>query len=76
MSGGGVEVPTVDLWMYGDVNKDGDITASDMQKLYNHLNGTATLSDTSVADTNKDGDITAADMQRHYNHLNGTNPLD
>ena len=33
VSGGGVEVPTVDLWMYGDVNKDGDINGQDLQRL-------------------------------------------
>ena len=43
-----------------------------MQRLYNHLNGTALLKDASIADLNEDGNVTAADMQRLYNHLNGT----
>ena len=59
----------------GDVNKDGVITPLDMQRLYNHLNGTATLADTSTADVNQDGDVTPLDMQRLYNHLNNTKPL-
>ena len=56
----------------GDINGDGSITAADMQRLYNHLNGTALLKDASIADLNEDGNVTAADMQRLYNHLNGT----
>ena len=56
----------------GDINGDGSITAADMQRLYNHLNGTALLKDASIADLNEDGSVTAADMQRLYNHLNGT----
>ena len=59
----------------GDVNGDGSITAADMQRLYNHLNGTDLLSDQTVGDINRDGSVTAADMQRLYSHLNGTNPL-
>lgn len=61
--------------LIGDVNKDGVITPLDMQRLYNHLNGTATLADTSTADVNQDGDVTPLDMQRLYNHLNNTKPL-
>lgn len=61
--------------LIGDVNKDRVITPLDMQRLYNHLNGTATLADTSTADVNQDGDVTPLDMQRLYNHLNNTKPL-
>lgn len=61
--------------LLGDVNGDGSITAADMQRLYNHLNGTDLLSDQTVGDINRDGSVTAADMQRLYSHLNGTNPL-
>lgn len=62
-------------FLLGDVNGDGSITAADMQRLYNHLNGTDLLSDQTVGDINRDGSVTAADMQRLYSHLNGTNPL-
>ena len=61
--------------LLGDVNKDGVVTPLDMQRLYNHLNGTALLTDTTTADVNQDGSVTPLDMQRLYNHLNGTGPL-
>lgn len=61
--------------LLGDVNKDGVVTPLDMQRLYNHLNGTAILTDTTTADVNQDGAVTPLDMQRLYNHLNGTGPL-
>ena len=57
------------------MNKDGVVTPLDMQRLYNHLNGTAILTDTTTADVNQDGSVTPLDMQRLYNHLNGTGPL-
>ena len=63
------------LWLYGDVNGDGTISVSDMQRLYAHLNGTKLLTDTSTADVNNDTLISVSDMQRLYAHLNGTKPL-
>lgn len=65
----------VTIYLIGDVNKDGVVTPLDMQRLYNHLNGTAILTDTTTADVNQDGSVTPLDMQRLYNHLNGTGPL-
>ena len=65
----------VTIYLIGDVNKDGVVTPLDMQRLYNHLNGTAILTDTTAADVNQDGSVTPLDMQRLYNHLNGTGPL-
>lgn len=65
----------VTIHLIGDVNKDGVVTPLDMQRLYNHLNGTAILTDTTTADVNQDGAVTPLDMQRLYNHLNGTGPL-
>lgn len=61
--------------LIGDVNKDGVISVSDMQRLYAHLNGTKPLTDTSTADVNNDKVISVSDMQRLYAHLNGTKPL-
>ena len=61
--------------LLGDVNKDGVVDVADMQRLYNHLNNTGPLEDTSVADVNGDKTVDVADMQRLYNHLNNTAPL-
>lgn len=61
--------------LIGDVNGDGTISVSDMQRLYAHLNGTKPLTDTSTADVNNDKVISVSDMQRLYAHLNGTKPL-
>lgn len=65
----------VTIYLIGDVNKDGAISVSDMQRLYAHLNGTKPLTDTSTADVNNDKVISVSDMQRLYAHLNGTKPL-
>ena len=65
----------VTIYLWGDVNKDGAISVSDMQRLYTHLNSTKPLTDTSTADVNNDKVISVSDMQRLYAHLNGTKPL-
>lgn len=65
----------VTIYLIGDVNGDGAISVSDMQRLYAHLNGTKPLTDTSTADVNNDKVISVSDMQRLYAHLNGTKPL-
>ena len=72
---GSAVTKNVTIHLIGDVNKDGVVTPLDMQRLYNHLNGTAILTDTTTADVNQDGSVTPLDMQRLYNHLNGTGPL-
>ena len=61
--------------LIGDVNGDGTISVSDMQRLYAHLNGTKPLTDTSTADVNNDKVISVSDMQRLYAHISGKNPL-
>ena len=65
----------VTIYLWGDVNKDGGVSVSDMQRLYTHLNSTKPLTDTSTADVNNDKVISVSDMQRLYAHLNGTKPL-
>ncbi|MBP5687412.1 MAG: starch-binding protein [Muribaculaceae bacterium] len=56
--------------VYGDVNGDGTVTASDITELYNYLlDGDMTYFDT--ADVNGDGDITAADITAVYDILLG-----
>ena len=68
-------VKDVTIYLIGDVNKDGAISVSDMQRLYAHLNGTKPLTDTSTADVNNDKVISVSDMQRLYAHISGKNPL-
>ncbi len=65
----------IKIFLRGDVNKDGSIDATDMQRIYAHMNGTNPLSDIECGDVNQDGNIDATDMQRIYTHMNGTNPF-
>lgn len=67
-------VKTLQLYLLGDVNGDGTVTAADMQNIYAHMNGNGTLVGAAlqVADVNKDGFITAADMQSIYNMMNSS----
>ncbi|MBR5118452.1 MAG: phosphodiester glycosidase family protein [Muribaculaceae bacterium] len=56
--------------IFGDVNCDGTVTASDITELYNYLlNGDITYIDT--ADVNGDGAVTSADITTVYDILLG-----
>jgi hypothetical protein len=72
-----LSVDTVNLYMWGDANKDSGLTGQDMQRLYEHLNGSNPLAegDVILGDVNGDDATTGQDMQRLYEHLNGSNPL-
>ena len=62
--------------LIGDVNEDGVIDIFDMQRLYEHLNGSNPLVDELLTgDVNQDGVVDIFDMQRLYEHLNGSKPL-
>lgn len=56
----------------GDVNCDGEVTASDVTALYNYLlyNDTTFIE---TSDVNEDGEITASDVTAVYNILLGSN---
>ncbi|MBR5638376.1 MAG: dockerin type I repeat-containing protein [Muribaculaceae bacterium] len=56
----------------GDVNGDGEVTASDVTALYNHL---LTGDDSALVNGDQDGDgnITAGDVTFVYNILLGIN---
>ena len=59
-------------WIYGDVNCDGTVTASDITELYNYLlNGDMTY--IATGDVNGDGTITSADITAVYDILLGSN---
>jgi hypothetical protein len=77
VSGTDLSADTVNLYAYGDANKDGALTGQDMQRLYEHLNGSNPLAegDVILGDVNGDNAATGQDMQRLYEHLNGSNPL-
>lgn len=63
--------------LIGDINKDGEITVSDLTLLERHLSGTEILTGNALlaADVNQDGVVNSSDTQRLLEHLNGTNPL-
>jgi len=65
----------VTLYKMGDVNGNAAVDISDMQRLYEHLNGSNVLTDTEIGDVNGNGAVDISDMQRLYEHLNGSNPL-
>ena len=61
--------------LIGDVNGDGAIDATDMQRIYAHISGENTFSNSAQGDVNEDGKVDATDMQRIYAHISGENPL-
>lgn len=64
---------TMQIIIYGDVNGDGEIYATDYVKIKNHIMGKATLSGASAkaADVNRDGNIYATDYVKIKNHIMG-----
>ena len=71
----GSQTKNVALWLWGDINGDGAVNYNDLQRLFQHLNGSNPLSGTAleIADTNGDGALNFSDLQRLFTHLNGTN---
>ena len=65
----------VTIYLIGDVNGDGTIDATDMQRIYAHISGENTFSNPAQGDVNGDGNVDATDMQRIYAHISGENPL-
>ncbi|WP_130862234.1 dockerin type I domain-containing protein [Bacilliculturomica massiliensis] len=63
------------IYLIGDVNEDGNVDGSDMQRLYSHVNKSNLLSELAAGDINEDGSVDGSDMQRLYSHLNKSNPL-
>ena len=59
------------ILIYGDVNGDGKITASDYMTIKNHIMDIKKLSDQEklYADANKDGKVTASDYMTIKNHI-------
>ena len=65
----------VTIYLIGDVNRDGKIDATDMQRIYAHISGENTFSNSAQGDVNEDGNVDATDMQRIYAHISGENLL-
>ena len=68
----------VELCLEGDVNMDGVVDIGDHQKLFEHLQGLATITDdyqTAIANVNGDNTVDIGDHQRLFEHLQDINPL-
>ncbi len=62
----------------GDVNLDGDVSASDATQILRHINGKTSVIDTMTdesilakADVNASGDVSASDATQILRHING-----
>lgn len=73
--GDSIVTEDVTVYLIGDVNRDGKIDATDMQRIYAHISGENTFSNSAQGDVNEDGNVDATDMQRIYAHISGENPL-
>lgn len=64
---------TMQVVIYGDVNGDGEIYATDYVRIKNHIMGKSTLTEpyARAADVNKDGHIYATDYVRIKNSIMG-----
>lgn len=63
--------------MLGDINGDGEVSASDYIKIKNYIMGTSSLSTTNkiAADINEDGKISSADYIKIKNHIMGASRI-
>ena len=65
----------VTIYLIGDVNGDGAIDATDMQRIYAHISRDNPFSNPAQGDVNGDRNVDATDMQRIYAHISRENPL-
>ena len=73
----GNDTKTYEIVIYGDVNGDGNITASDYARVKNTFLGKSSLSGAfkEAADANKSGSITASDYARIKNNFLGKSSI-
>ena len=71
------EEKTYEIVIYGDVNGDGKISASDYAKVKNTFLGKVSLNDSfkEAADVNKDGKVTASDYAKIKNNFLGKSAI-
>ncbi len=71
------EEKTYEIVIYGDVNGDGKISASDYAKVKNAFLGKVTLNNSfkEAADVNKDGKVTASDYAKIKNNFLGKSAI-
>ena len=74
----GEETKTYEIVIYGDVNGDGKIAATDYVKIKNHIMGTTTLSGAymEAADVDKNAKIAATDYVKIKNSIMGTGQIE
>lgn len=67
----------VEIWLFGDVNGDGNVNIKDWGRMRSHINGTSLLDGYAFAcaDVTQDGNVNIKDWGRMRSHINGTNPL-
>ena len=74
----GEETKTYEIVIYGDVNGDGKIAATDYVKIKNHIMGSTTLSGAymEAADVDKNSKIAATDYVKIKNSIMGTGQIE
>lgn len=76
VSGSDVDVPTVDLYMWGDANQDANINIMDAMAVIQHINGVNDLSDRTQANANRDSaGINIMDAMAIIQHINGVTDI-
>ena len=71
------ETKTYEIVIYGDVNGDGKVAATDYVRIKNHIMETSILSGCykEAADVNKDGKVAATDYVKIKNYIMGTGTI-
>ena len=64
-------------YQLGDVNKSGSVDILDVERLFEHVQGTKPLADADLylADINDSGSVDILDVERLFEHVQGTKPL-
>ena len=68
---------TAQKYQLGDVNKSSSVDIQDVERLFEHVQGTKPLAeaDMYLADINGSGSVDIQDVERLFEHVQGTKPL-